>query len=70
MMGFICEGAPSGKGMVQTEWLLDELRAARHDFNVIIEQWPPEQATIDETAAMEQAWAVESVAYLRRYIHN
>ena len=68
MMGFICEGVPSGKGMVQTDWLLDELRAARQDFNVIIELWPPEQATIDETAALEQAWAVESVRYLRQYI--
>ncbi len=70
MMGFICEGVPSGKGMVQTEWLLDELRASRHEFNVIIELWPPEQATIDETAALEQAWAVESVGYLRQFIPN
>lgn len=68
MMGFICEGVPSGKGLVQTGWLLEELRASRHDFNVIIELWPPEQATIDETAALEQDWAVESVPYLRQYI--
>ena len=68
MMGFICEGVPSGKGMVQTEWLLEELRASRHDFNVIIELWPPEQATIDDTAALEQAWIAESVPYLRKYI--
>jgi len=70
MMGFICEGVPSGKGLVQIDWLLGELRASRHDFNVIIELWPPEQATIDETAALEQDWAVESVPYLRQYIPN
>jgi sugar phosphate isomerase/epimerase len=70
MMGFICEGVPSGKGLVQTDWLLDELQASRHDFNVIIELWPPEQATIDDTAALEPDWAVESVHYLRQYIFN
>lgn len=70
MMGFICEGTPTGKGFVQTDWLLDQLKASRHDFNVIIELWPPEQATVDETSALEQAWAVESVAYLRKYIPN
>ena len=32
MMGFICEGTPTGKGMVETRWLLDELRAAKGDF--------------------------------------
>lgn len=68
MMGFICEGVPSGKGLVQTDWLLDELRASRHDFNVIIELWPPEQETIDETTALEEHWAMESVPYLRQYI--
>jgi len=68
MMGFICEGTPAGKGMVETEWLLDQLKASPHPFNVIIEHWPPEQSSIDETAALEQAWADESVPYLRRFI--
>ena len=70
MMGFICEGVPTGKGLVETDWLLNELRVSRHDFNIIIELWPPEQATIDKTAALEQAWASESVSYLRQYILN
>ena len=70
MMGFICEGVPSGKGLVHTGWLLEALRASRHDYNVIIELWPPEQATINETAALEQDWAVESVRYLRQHVPN
>jgi hypothetical protein len=68
MMGFTCEGTPSGRGMVETEWLLGQLKASRHSYNVIIELWPPEQATIDETATLEQAWAMESVSYLRQFI--
>ena len=70
MMGFICEGTPAGKGMVETEWLLDTLKSSPHDFNVMIELWPPEQETLEKTVALEQAWAVESVPYLRRYIVN
>jgi sugar phosphate isomerase/epimerase len=68
MMGFICEGTPAGKGLVETEWLLSTLQASPYDFNVIIELWPPEQPDLEETIALEQAWAVESVPYLRRYI--
>jgi sugar phosphate isomerase/epimerase len=68
MMGFICEGTPSGRGMVETEWLLGQLKASRHPYNVIIELWPPEQPSVDETAALEQAWVLESVSYLRKFI--
>lgn len=70
MMGFICEGTPAGRGMVEIEWLLETLQVSPHNFNVIIELWTPEQPTVDQTAAMEQAWAVESVSYLRKYIPN
>jgi sugar phosphate isomerase/epimerase len=68
MMGFICEGTPAGKGLVEADWLLDQLRASPYDFNVIIELWPPEQDTLEHTIALEQAWAVESVSNLRRFV--
>jgi len=70
MMGFICEGTPAGKGMVEIDWLLDTLKASRYDFNVILELWPPEQETLEATVALEQTWAVESVSYLRRYVKD
>jgi 3-oxoisoapionate decarboxylase len=70
MMGFICEGTPSGKGMVETEWLLETLKASPYDYNVIIELWPPEQPDLNDTIALEQQWAVESVSYLRKYIQD
>jgi sugar phosphate isomerase/epimerase len=70
MMGFICEGTPSGKGMVETEWLFTALKASPYDYNVIIELWPPEQPDLEDTIALEQQWAVESVSYLRNYIHD
>jgi len=69
MMGFICEGAPAGKGMVEADWLFETLRASAYDFNVIVELWPPEQSNLQDTVVLEQRWAEESIAFLRRYIH-
>lgn len=68
MMGFLCEGAPAGEGMVQTGWLLETLKASPYDFNVIVELWPPEQETLEKTIALEQAWAQQSLTYLRQFI--
>lgn len=68
MMGFICEGRPAGQGQLEAAWLLQTLRAARYDFNVILELWTPEQNTLAETIALEDAWAEESVIYLKEFI--
>jgi 3-oxoisoapionate decarboxylase len=70
IMGFICEGALSGKDMVDTEWLLETLKASLYDYNVIIELWPPEQPDLEKTISLEQQWAMESVSYLRKYIQD
>jgi sugar phosphate isomerase/epimerase len=68
MMGFICEGAPSGKGQLDLPWLFEQLKRSKYDFNVIIELWPPEQKLLEDTIALEQAWAVESVKNMRQYL--
>lgn len=68
MMGFVCEGCPAGQGLVDADWLFTILRASRYDFNVILELWPPEQSTLEETIALEQTWAELSVRFLRRYV--
>lgn len=68
MMGFICEGAPAGKGLLEPDWLFETLKASPFPYNLIIELWPPEQDILADTIALEQRWAVESVTFLRRYI--
>lgn len=70
MMGFICEGRPTGKGQLDIPWLLETLKVSAHDFNVIIELWPPEQKTLEETIALEQAWALESIPYVRQFVKD
>jgi sugar phosphate isomerase/epimerase len=68
MMGFTVEGRPAGQGQLNVPWLLGVLRDAGVSPNAILELWPPQQSTLEETIALEQAWAVESVNYLRRLI--
>jgi sugar phosphate isomerase/epimerase len=68
MMGFTVEGRPAGQGQLDLPWLLATLQAAGVSPNAILELWPPEQAGLEATIALEQQWAVESVSYLRKYI--
>jgi sugar phosphate isomerase/epimerase len=70
MMGFVVEGMPAGQGQLNIPWVLDELHKAGRDPNAILELWPPEQKTLEETIALERAWVVESIPYLRRLIPN
>ena len=64
-MGFLVEGRPAGQGQLDVPWLLDQFRPNDRNLSVILEQWPPPQVTIEETIAMEKAWARESILYLR-----
>ena len=68
MMGFTVEGAAVGKGHLNIPWLLESLREAGADPNAILELWVPQQDSLEVTIALEQAWAIESVAYLRTLI--
>jgi sugar phosphate isomerase/epimerase len=66
--GFVVEGRPAGRGQLDIPWLLEQLRAQGRDPNAILELWPPPQATAAESVANEDAWATESIRYLRRLI--
>ena len=68
--GFRVEGRPAGQGQLDVPWLLGALREAGARCNAILELWVPEQATLAETIALEERWAVESVAYLRNLVKD
>jgi sugar phosphate isomerase/epimerase len=64
--GFIIEGCPAGSGLVD---LLALMRCVKERSpNVIVELWPPPEATIEQSMAKEETWARESVDYLRQFI--
>jgi 3-oxoisoapionate decarboxylase len=66
--GFIIEGCPAGQGLVDIPRLLDELRGLARDPNVILELWPPPEASSEASIAKEEAWTRQSVRSLRRWI--
>jgi sugar phosphate isomerase/epimerase len=70
MMGLLCEGRPAGQGLVDAAWLFNALQASHYDFNVILELWPPEQPMLEDTIALEDQWAKESIPFLRRFVQE
>jgi sugar phosphate isomerase/epimerase len=66
--GFFVEGCPAGQGQIDIPWVIGELLAQGRNPNAILEQWPPPEATIADSVAKEEAWATESVRYLRKLI--
>ena len=68
MMGFRVQGRPAGQGQLNVPRLLELLGSAGARCNAILELWPPQQASLHETIALEHQWAEESIAYLRTLI--
>jgi sugar phosphate isomerase/epimerase len=66
--GFVIDGCPAGQGVVNVPRLLADLRELGRDPNVILELWPPPEATIEESIAKEEAWTRESIQYLRQFV--
>jgi sugar phosphate isomerase/epimerase len=65
-MGFRVEGRPAGQGQLDIPWIL--ARLGPRCQSAILELWPPEQASREETIRMEQAWAERSIRTLRGWI--
>lgn len=70
MMGFHVEGTPAGRGRLDVSDVLSRISAAGRNPNAILELWTPPEPTLRATVAKEDAWAVESIEYLRRLIPN
>jgi sugar phosphate isomerase/epimerase len=69
-MGLTVEGRPIGKGQLNIPWIVDSFAALRVTPSVIVESWTPQQKTLQETISLEDAWAKQSVDYLRHYIFD
>ncbi len=67
-MGFEVAGCPAGAGRLDLPRLLDRVRAYGRDPNLILEQWPPLGASLEETIAGEAAWAETGLEYLKRHV--
>lgn len=65
LMGFTVEGRPAGAGMVDVPWLLEQLAPFQKCETAVLELWTPPETDLDRTVAKEDAWAAQSLDYLK-----
>jgi len=64
-MGFIVEGRPAGRGMLDVPKLLAAVAPHGRCRTAILETWVPPEARFVDTIAKERRWAEESLAFLK-----
>jgi len=64
-MGFVIEGRPAGKGMLDIPSLIDKINPYGQCRSAILELWTPPAETLEYTIAKENEWADVSVEYLK-----
>ncbi len=67
-MGFVIEGTPAGKGLLDVPLILQNLRSFNKCRSAILELWTPPAGSLQETISMEDAWAEESIQYVKKVI--
>lgn len=70
LMGFLIDGRPAGKGMLNIPWLLEKVAPYGRCQTAVLEQWVPPEADLDRTIAKEMSWAEESVQYLKQHLES
>ena len=51
--------------MLDIRWLIDQLAPFKRCDTAVVELWTPPESDIERTVAKEEAWAAQSLAYLR-----
>jgi len=67
-MGFVIEGRPAGKGMLNIRKITERLSELKRCNSAILELWTPPEGGIEETVIKEDKWAEESIRYLKTII--
>jgi len=68
MMGFVVEGVPAGKGFLDLPGILQMLRPYGKCRSAILELWTPPAGSLAKTIEREEAWAKESIFYMKKTI--
>lgn len=67
-MGFLTEGTPAGRGMLDIPGIIEKLSVFNRCQSAILELWTPPEESIGATIQKEDRWANESLAYLKSII--
>jgi sugar phosphate isomerase/epimerase len=66
MMGFVVEGTPAGRGLLNLPALLEKLKPYSRCRSAILELWTPPAGNLAETIEREDLWAKESIDYIKK----
>lgn len=69
-MGFRVTGTAAGQGALDIPEILGVVASYRPHASVILETWPEEQPTIDETLALEKRMLTEGSDFLRPLVES
>ena len=67
-MGFTVQGTALGKGRLDVDVVIAAVGGSAREITSVIELWTPRQESYSATVELEEAWAEESVAFLRKSI--
>jgi sugar phosphate isomerase/epimerase len=65
MMGFDIYGTPAGQGMMPINEVMKTLKEFGNTRSIILELWPPPEASVQKTIEKEKKWVTESIEFLR-----
>jgi sugar phosphate isomerase/epimerase len=67
-MGFTVQGTALGNGRLDVPAVIAAVGGSSREITAVIELWTPRQVTYSATVELEDNWASESVAFLRKSI--
>ena len=67
-MGFTVQGTALGQGRLDVPGVIAAVGGSKCDITSVIELWTPRQSSYEETVALEEKWAAQSVKFLRTSI--
>jgi hypothetical protein len=67
-MGFTVRGTALGNGRLDVPAVIAAVGGSSREITAVIELWTPRQVTYSATVELEDNWASESVAFLRKSI--
>ena len=68
LMGFTVEGRSAWSGLLNLPRLLEQLAPFHRCQSAVLELWTPPEPKLQDTIAKEEAWAVQSLQYLRPFL--
>ncbi len=64
-VGFTYAGTPLGEGLLDYDYMIEQVRPAERDINQVIEHWLPWTNDAAETIRLERQWTQHNLDYLR-----